>query len=132
MSEEIYWLTITALMTSLFWMPYLIDRVNVRGPMGAFGNPQPDDRPQSSWAQRSMAAHRNATENLVLFAIAAFALQLTSTGNEMTAMAAFVFFCARLAHFILQTLGVPVLRTMVFMVGWFCFLFMALTAVGII
>ncbi|PCH47941.1 MAG: hypothetical protein COC23_00990 [Hyphomicrobiales bacterium] len=132
MSAEIYWLTITATMTSLLWVPYLIDRTIVRGLMGVFGNPQPDDAPQSIWAQRAMAAHRNATGNLVLFAIAAFTLQLTSTGNDMTATAAFIFFCARLVHFVLQTMGIPVLRTLAFLVGWICFLFMALTSVSMI
>ena len=42
MTAELFWLTLTAMMTSMFWLPYMIDRVNVRGVMGAFGNPGPD------------------------------------------------------------------------------------------
>ncbi len=130
MPAELYWLTLTAVMTSMFWLPYLIDRVNVRGVMGAFGNPGPDAPRHSDWAERTMAAHRNANENLILFAIAVLALHLTSTGTGLTAMAAMVMFFARAAHFILQALGIPVLRTMAFLIGWVCFLIMVSTALG--
>ena len=53
MTAELFWLTLTAMMTSMFWLPYMIDRVNVRGVMGAFGNPGPDALMQSSWAERA-------------------------------------------------------------------------------
>jgi len=132
MTAELFWLTLTAMMTSMFWLPYMIDRVNVRGVMGAFGNPGPDALMQSSWAERNMAAHRNANENLILFAIAVLALHLTSTGTGLTALAAMVTFFARAAHFVLQLLGIPVLRSVAFMIGWICFLLMALTALGVL
>jgi hypothetical protein len=32
--------------------------------MAAMANPSPKDTPQSAWAQRLMAAHINAVENL--------------------------------------------------------------------
>jgi uncharacterized MAPEG superfamily protein len=130
MSTELYWLILTSLMTSVFWLPYMIDRVNVRGAMGAFGYPGPDTPQQSAWAERTMAAHRNANENLTLFAIAVLALHLTSAGTELTALAAMIMFFARAAHFILHSLGVPVFRTVAFAIGWVCFLIMALTALG--
>jgi hypothetical protein len=31
MTTELYWLTLTVLMTALFWVPYFLDRVAVRG-----------------------------------------------------------------------------------------------------
>jgi uncharacterized MAPEG superfamily protein len=49
-------------------VPYILDRVMVRGVMGAMANPSPSDKPQAAWAQRMMAAHTNAVENLVIFA----------------------------------------------------------------
>ena len=37
MSKELYWLTLTAAMTALLWVPYILDRIMVRGAMGATG-----------------------------------------------------------------------------------------------
>ena len=68
MSKELYWLTLTAAMTGLLWVPYILDRIMVRGPIGATANPSPNDKPQSAWAVRMMAAHVNTVENLVVFA----------------------------------------------------------------
>jgi hypothetical protein len=56
MTKEMFWLTLTAVMTGLMWVPYILDRIMVRGLMGAMANPSPNDQPQSAWAQRMMAA----------------------------------------------------------------------------
>ena len=55
-------------MTGLLWVPYILDRFMVRGLMAAMANPSPKDKPQSAWAERLIAAHINAVENLVVFA----------------------------------------------------------------
>ena len=69
MSRELFWLTLTAIMTGLMWVPYILDRVTVRGLMGAMDNPTPNAKPHSPWARRQMHAHDNAVENLLIFAI---------------------------------------------------------------
>jgi uncharacterized MAPEG superfamily protein len=99
MSRELFWLTLTTAMTALFWVPYILDRIMVREPAGAMANPSPRDKPQSAWAQRMMAAHTNAIENLVIFACA-------------------VYLWARVVHFAVYTAGIPVARTLAFTVGW--------------
>ncbi len=43
MSKELYWLTLTAAMTALLWVPYILDRIMVRGTMGALANPSVND-----------------------------------------------------------------------------------------
>ena len=68
MPKELYWLTLTALMTAAALGAYILDRIMVRGTMGALANPSVNDTPQSAWAQRMMAAHTNTVENLVVFA----------------------------------------------------------------
>jgi uncharacterized MAPEG superfamily protein len=68
MSKELFWLTLTVAMTGLIWVPYILDRMMVRGMMGALANPSPSDAPQTAWAQRMTASHTNAVENLVIFA----------------------------------------------------------------
>ena len=118
MPKEFFWLMATIILTGLMWIPYILDRAAVRGLAGAMGNPSPADKPQAPWAQRMMAAHANAVENLVLFAplvLIAHALQISTA---TTAAACAVYFWARLAHFIAHTLGIPVLRTLVWTVGW--------------
>src|SRR3954470_13862016 len=64
MSKELYWLVLTAAMTGRLWVPYILDRIMVRGVMGASANPSPADKPQAAWAQRMIAAHANTVENL--------------------------------------------------------------------
>jgi uncharacterized MAPEG superfamily protein len=118
MPKEFFWLMLTIIMTGLMWIPYILDRSAVRGLTVAMGNPNPADKPQSPWAQRMMAAHDNAVENLVLFAplvLVAHELEI-STGTTVAACA--VYFWARLAHFIVYALGIPMLRTLCWTIAW--------------
>ena len=41
---------LSALWIAVAWVPYIIDRIMVRGLMGALANPSPDLAPQSAWA----------------------------------------------------------------------------------
>ena len=118
MSRELFWLTMTVILTGLLWVPYLIDRVKVRGLMKAMDNPSPKDKPQSPWAQRLYFAHTNAVDNLVIFAPLVLILDSLGRQTQTTAIACAVYFWARLAHAIVYALGVPVLRTLAFTVGF--------------
>ena len=68
MTREFMWLTLTVILTGLMWVPYILDRIKVRGVKGAMANPSPRDKRQSPWAERLYFAHTNAVENLVIFA----------------------------------------------------------------
>jgi uncharacterized MAPEG superfamily protein len=118
MSRELMWLTLTVILTGLLWVPYIIDRCMVRGLMGAMANPSRNDTPQSPWAQRLYFAHTNAVENLVVFAPLVLILDSMGHSTESTAIACAVYFWARLAHAIIYTLGIAVLRTLAFTVGF--------------
>jgi len=118
MSRELMWLTLTVILTGVFWIPYILDRIAVRGLMGAMANPSRNDKPQSPWAQRLYFAHTNAVENLVLFAPLVLILDLQHHSTQSTALACAVYFWARLAHVIVYTLGIPVLRTLAFAAGF--------------
>jgi hypothetical protein len=48
MSKEIFWLVLTVAMTGLFWAPYILDRIMVRGLAGAMANPSPNEKAQSA------------------------------------------------------------------------------------
>jgi uncharacterized MAPEG superfamily protein len=118
MSRELFWLTLTVAMTGLFWVPYILDRITVRGLAGAMDNPSPGDPPQSAWAERQMRAHANAVENLVVFASLVLIANALGISTAVTAWACIIYFWARLAHFVIYSLGIPVLRTLSFAVGW--------------
>lgn len=117
MSRELMWLTFTVILTGVLWIPYVLDRIIVRGLWGALANPSRDDKPQSPWAQRLYFAHTNAVDNLVVFAPLVLILDNIGYSSRGTVIACAVYFWARLAHAIVYALGVPVLRTLAFAVG---------------
>jgi uncharacterized MAPEG superfamily protein len=119
MNVELAWMTYTVAMTALFWLPYVLDRIAVRGLWPVLANGRPEDAlPHSLWAQRAIRAHVNAIENLAIFVPAVVTAHLLNISTPATRMAAIVYFFARLTHFIVQTLGIPVVRTLAFTVGW--------------
>ncbi|MFZ0093125.1 MAG: MAPEG family protein [Pseudolabrys sp.] len=118
MTKELLWLTLTIILTGVLWVPYIIDRAVVRGLMGAMANPSRHDKPQSAWAQRLYFAHTNAVENLIIFAPLVLILDAQGHSTDGTVLACAVYFWARLAHAIVYTMGVPVLRTLAFTVGF--------------
>ena len=119
-SPELTYLALTAALTGLFWLGYIVNRITEIGLWPTLADPKSHGAPQAKWAQRMVLAHGNAVENLVVFGALVLAVQLSETNNEITAMAATVFFYARLAHAVIYTMGIPVLRTMAFFVGFVC------------
>ena len=132
MHPELYWLTLTALMTGLFWLPYIINRLLEMGVSQAVFNPNSDPTPKAAWAQRMMNAHNNAVENLVIFASVAIAVHLTGTSSSLTATAAMIYFFARLAHFIVYSVGIPGLRTATFAAGFVCQMILGASALNLL
>jgi uncharacterized MAPEG superfamily protein len=130
LSTELYWLTLTIIMTALIWVPYIINRLIEHGPLPALMNPQPDLRPNAQWAERLMRAHNNAVENLVIFAPLVISVQLTGVSTETTATACMVYFLARFSHIVLYTLGVRFFRTVAFFIGFLCQLLLGFAILG--
>ena len=118
MTRELMWLTLTVILTGVLWVPYVLDRILARGLMGAMANPSRNDKPQAPWAQRLYFAHTNAVENLVVFATLVLILDAIGHSTPSTVIACAVYFWARLAHVIVYALGIPVLRTLAFAVGF--------------
>jgi uncharacterized MAPEG superfamily protein len=130
MSRELLWLTLTVILTGLMWVPYILDRITVRGMMGAMANPSPRHKAQSPWAQRLYFAHTNAVENLIIFAPLVLILEAQGHSTQSTVIACAVYFWARLAHVVVYTMGVPVLRTLAFAVGFAAQVALALAVFG--
>ena len=119
MTPELFWLSLTVILTGLLWVPYILNRVMVRGLMGSMANPSRNDKPHAEWATRLMFAHDNAVENLVIFAPLVLILAQLDYSTKWTVYASALYFWARVAHLVVYTLGLPVFRTLAFTVG-FC------------
>jgi uncharacterized MAPEG superfamily protein len=132
MKFELFWLAMSAILTGLLWIPYILDRMAVRGIMGTLKNPSPRDRPHSGWATRLMFAHQNSVENLVVFAVLILVLNESDYSTATTEAAAAVFFWSRLVYVVVYTLGIPVLRTLAFLAGFGAQAVLALTILRVI
>lgn len=118
MTRELFWLALTVILTGLLWIPYILNRMQVRGIAGTMANPSRNDKAQSEWANRLMFAHDNAVENLVIFAVLVLILNAADYSTKWTVLACAVYFWSRLGHAIVYTLGLPVLRTVFFLAGF--------------
>ena len=105
-------------MTALFWVPYILNRMFEQGIGPALWDPQGVTETKKAWAERMMKAHQNAIENLALFAPSVIIIQMLGLNSATTASACMVYFFARLAHYLVFSFAVPVLRIASFLVGF--------------
>ena len=126
LTPELFWLTLTVILTGLLWIPYILNRIMVRGAGGAMANPVPGAKPHAPWATRLMFAHDNAVENLVIFAPLVLILNESDYSSKATVWACAIYFWARVAHLIVYTMGLPVFRTLAFTVGFIAQVVLAL------
>src|SRR6202012_5107360 len=132
LTPELFWLTLTVILTGLLWVPYILNRVVVRGLGGSMANPVPGAKAHAPWATRLMFAHDNAVENLVIFAPLVLILAQIDYSTKWTVGACAVYFWARVAHLIVYTLGLPVFRTLAFTVGFVAQVILALAIFKIV
>src|SRR5512139_641312 len=117
MKTELLYLVWVTVLTGVIWVPYILDRVAVRGLPDAVGYPE-NPKPQSPWAQRLMKAHANAVENLVVFATLVLLVNALGISGQAIASSAVVYFWARVVHALSYTFAVPWVRTLAFTVGF--------------
>ncbi len=131
-SVELTWLIAIAIITASMWMPYILESFVRRGIFATMGNPSPNDPPMPAWADRAKRAHLNAMDNLAIFAaVVLSAIFLNKTGGGVQT-AVIVFVLARIAHYIVFVAGIPVVRTLTFLIGFFATLYIACAALGIL
>ncbi len=123
---------LSALWIAVAWVPYILDRIMVRGLMGGMANPSPDDTPQSAWAQRAMRAHTVAVEAFVAFAPLAYLASVKLPNDPYPGTLAMFFFIGIFAHYIIYSLGILVFRTLAFALAALSSLAMGLRVFGII
>ena len=130
-STELLATTFIAIFTGIIWIPIILNRLVEMGAWKALQNPEPDIRPTADWAYRLVNAHRNAIENLVVFAPLAIIVHVLQLGDGLTELAAIIFVINRVAHTIIYTFGIPLLRTIVFATGFGCQVVLTLRILGI-
>lgn len=116
MNTELTWLTYVTMLTGLLWLPYVLDRILVRGLLQAVGYPA-DPKPQSAWAQRLMKAHSNAVENLVVFAPLVLVANAAGLHGGAIATACMAYFWSRVVHALAYTFAIAWVRTLAFAAG---------------
>jgi len=117
MKTELFYLTLISAFTAVLWVPYILNRIAVRGLVNAVG--YADETPQSPWAQRLMKAHANAIENLIVFAALVLVADAAATTSDAITSACMVYFWARVVHALAFTFAVPWVRTFAFAIGFF-------------
>lgn len=86
------------------------------GPAWGFGN-RDEPFPVPKWIERTRRAHMNMVENLAPFACLVLIAHVAGKANGTTALGAEIFFAARIAHALVYIAGIPVVRTLVFVVS---------------
>jgi uncharacterized MAPEG superfamily protein len=131
LTPELDVLTLTATATLLMWIPYTVARVTTRGLMATFNNPDPSYPADPAWAERARRAHANAVENLAVFATLVLVCAATGTSTPATVFAAKLYLFARLVHYVVYAAGIPVVRTLAFIVGFAATLVFAVALLGL-
>lgn len=135
--ESVYVYTaLSGMLCVLLWTPYILSRALTWG-LGSFLHNYPDGYPAREpepplWAQRAKRAHLNLVETLPAFiAVVLAAGQLAEAREwQFLASAAQLFFYARLGHALVYILGIPYLRTPVYLVSWAAVLAIGLKALS--
>jgi uncharacterized MAPEG superfamily protein len=123
MNSALYYLAASGMFCVLLWIPYILNRVFVWG-IPAFASNYPDKKfPAEApaipvWAKRAQRTHLNMVETLPAFAAVILAAYLVDAENSMIGTWAAVFFWARIFHASVYILGIPYLRTPIYLVSW--------------
>lgn len=132
MTQLEYYTVLSALWLAVAWLPYILDRILVRGLVGALANHDPNALPQSAWAQRAQRAHTVAVETFVAFAPLAILAAIRLPEDGLPGILAMTWFYAMIAHYLIYCLGIIVLRTLAFAVAVAASLALALHLLGVI
>lgn len=115
--RELYSLSVISTATALMWVPYVLARMTTHGMMRAVGNPGSGYPADSPWVDRARRAHLNAIENLAVFAPLVLVAAIVEVSTSATILSARIYVAARMAHYVIYAAGVPVVRTVAFLVG---------------
>ncbi len=118
MTADLYYLALTALLTGLLWIPYVVCQSQTNGFLRPANYVDPTMRPVPAWGLRANRAHVNAVESLAPFAVLVLIAHVAGKVDGMLAFWAAWFFWMRLAHAVVYLAGLAYVRTIVFTLGF--------------
>lgn len=118
MTTDLFYLTLTAGLAGILWIPNVVAIVAQHGLIQPKDYREAAEKPLEGWRQRARRVHLNMVENLAHFAVLVIVAHVAGLANEQTAMWAQIFFWARLAHALIFYAGIPYLRTVAFTIGF--------------
>ena len=130
MSQLEFYLVLSGLWMAAAWVPYILERFVSRGIMGTFANPSPNLPEQSAWAQRARAAHKVGIETFAAFGPLAVYASLRTPDDGYLGTLAMAYFVGIFAHYVIYAIGIPVLRTLAFLLASLATIAMALHLLG--
>jgi len=117
MTTELNMLVLTAILTGLLWLPYILAHIVTNGLVPALTYAA-DGQPLPDWAARLKKAHTNAIENLPIFAVAVLVAHVVGVSTTTTVFAAQTYLVARVLHPLGYATNLPFARTVTFAAGW--------------
>jgi uncharacterized MAPEG superfamily protein len=132
MSQLEFYTGLSAVWIAIAWVPYVLDRIMVRGLVGSMANPSSDLAPQSDWAVRAKAAHVVAIQAFSAFAPLAILAMIRIPEDGYPNILAMTFFIGIFAHYVIYVIGITVLRTLSFSLAALSTLALGLRVLGFI
>lgn len=117
MTTDLKYLAWTAILTAALWIPYIVCQVMTNGVLTTENYRDPAPRPVPLWGRRLNRAHLNAVEAFAPFAALVVVGHIVGKA-EAIGMWAMLFFWIRVAHALVFALGIPLLRTIIFTLGF--------------
>jgi uncharacterized MAPEG superfamily protein len=118
MTTDLKYLALTAMLTALLWIPYVVAQVRTNGPMVPANYVDPTPRPVPLWGARAHRAYLNSVEGFAPFAALVLVAHVAGKADAMTAFWSACFFWLRLAHAVVYLFAVPYIRTVIFTLGF--------------
>ena len=119
-TPELCWFVLTITMTALLWVPQIIQSIFKVGLKTVILCPYETAMHYADWTNRAKLAHSNAVQNLVIFASLTLLVLALGLSNDMTTLAAVIYFFARAFHYIMTIIAIPLMRIILFLVGVAC------------
>ena len=132
MSQLEFYTGLSTVWIAIAWVPYVLDRIMVRGLAGSMANPSLDLAPQSDWAVRAKAAHVVAIQAFSAFAPLAILAMIRIPEDGYPNILAITFFIGIFAHYVIYVIGITVLRTLSFSLAALSTLALSLRVLGFI
>ncbi len=118
MTVELNYLAAATLLTLLIRVGWMLNKVQVRS-LGVVVGYSRESKPLSEWGHRLWVAHEDAIQSLVTFAVLVIIVQLSNLADESTAVAAAVYFWARLLHVFAYIFALRWVKTIAFLSAFF-------------